>query len=82
MAMPEERKSREIEYVTDESGNRSAPYATNGLVKSLRPVESLKPKGSELRRVRVCDDRIIYDVNDESRKITMTEVARRRESHR
>lgn len=56
--------------------------ALRNLAGDPRPVGSLKLRGSELRRVRVGDYRIIYGVDDESRGVTIVKIAHRRESYR
>jgi mRNA interferase RelE/StbE len=75
-------KVRKVIARLPDTAKERVSHAIDGLVETPRPVGSLKLKGSELRRVRVGEYRILYDVDDESRKITITKVDHRRESYR
>lgn len=48
-----------------------------------RPIGSMKLSGSrDLRRLRVGDYRIVYNVSDEKQVVTITAIAHRREVYR
>ena len=54
--------------------------AIDGLSVDPRPHGAVKLCGADFYRIRVGDYRIIYVINDEERRVTITKIARRSET--
>ncbi len=65
-----------------ESVHGRVSRAIDGLVEEPRPRGCVKMTGEESWRVWVGDYRIVYDVDDGQRRVTVLKVAHRRESYR
>jgi mRNA interferase RelE/StbE len=75
---------RELERLTrgDRTLGKRLIDAAADLGKEPRPAGCVKLAGSELYRIRVGNYRIIYQVDDGARLITVTRFAHRREAYR
>ena len=90
--MPEDREpyalfiapaaGRQLDKLTQDVQNRLYP-AIDALADDQTPHGSIKLQGSQnTRRIRVGDYRIIYELDEAARAITVTRVAHRREAYR
>jgi mRNA interferase RelE/StbE len=53
-----------------------------GLGEEPRPANCQKMKGGDAWRIRVGDYRVIYEINDQARIVTILDVGHRREIYR
>jgi mRNA interferase RelE/StbE len=56
--------------------------AIDGLAENPRPVNCQKLKGREGWRIRAGNDRVIYDIDDSIRSVTVVNIGHRREMYR
>jgi mRNA interferase RelE/StbE len=87
--MPEGVYTVRIRRSPEKTLDRLPPQVTQRLIQAIqrlrnapRPRGSIKLRGSRLRRIRIGDYRVLYDLDDAQRVIDVLDIGHRRDIYR